>query len=76
MKIVSIKQLHETTGRCVREARTGVLVITDRGERVALLKAYDQTSVPGRCFPKRDVRSLPDVGVDSTPLISQDRDER
>jgi hypothetical protein len=76
MKTVSIKKLHETTGKWVREARDEMLVITDRGQRVAVMKAYSEAEIAGRPFPKRDVRRLPAVDVDSKELISDDRDVR
>lgn len=76
MKIISIRQLHETTGRCVREARTAPLIVTDRGTRVALLKGYSWEELPGKPFPARNPKSLPSVAVDSTQIISEDRSAR
>lgn len=76
MKTVSIKELHEATGRIVREARERLVVVTDRGARVAVIKPYSEKELPGRPFPRRRASDLPAVGVDSTEIISRDRDER
>ena len=76
MKTISIKQLHETTGKCVREARQDALIITDRGQRVAVMKAYSEAEIAGQPFPRRDAKRLPTVDVDSTEMISEDRDGR
>ena len=75
MKTVSIKQLHEKTGMCVREAGVEPLVITDRGLRVAVMKPYEATE-QGTAFPRRNARDLPTITEDSTAMISADRDGR
>ncbi|MBN1670547.1 MAG: hypothetical protein JXR37_05920 [Kiritimatiellae bacterium] len=74
MKTISIKQLHETTGKFVREARVHPILITDHGNGVALLKRFSADDVPGKRFPNRKAADLPSVDVDSTGLISEDRD--
>ena len=76
MITISIRKLHEATGRYVREARTGPVVITDRGVRVAVLRPLIEGEFPGKPFPRRDPRKLPRVTVDSTTLISADRNTR
>ena len=76
MKTVSIKELHEATGRIVREARENLVVVTDRGARIAVIKPYAAKELPGRPFPRRRASALPSVGIDSTAIISGDRDER
>ena len=76
MKSISIKELHEATGRYVRQARVEPLIVTDRGVSVAVLKALSEEDLPGGKFPRRRAAELPDVGVDSTELISRDRDGR
>ncbi len=73
MKTISIRQLHEATGRCVRKARVTPMIVTDRGTRVALLKGYSPEDLPGKPFPARNSRSLPSVAADSTQVISEDR---
>jgi hypothetical protein len=76
MKVISIKELHETTGRYVREAQVSPLIVTDRGHRVVILKPFSAEELPGRPFPKRFPRQLPHVNYDSTNLVSEDRDSR
>ena len=76
MKTISIRKLHERTGLYVREAGVEPLVITDRGIQVALLKAFSASDVPGHPFPRRRAEELPAVAVDSTEVISRDRDGR
>ncbi len=75
MKIISIKELHDRTGRLVREAGTYTLVITDRGEKIAVLKKYLELELETAAFPKRNAGSLPQIDIDSTRLISRDREE-
>ena len=76
MKTISIRQLHDTTGKWVRAARHEPIIVTDRGAKAAVLKAFDPTELPGVPFPRRDAASLPSVGVDSTDLVAEDREER
>jgi len=76
MKTVSIKQLHETTGRYVREAASQAVYVTDHGQLVAVLKPVASEDLPGRPFPRRRARDLPSGGVDSTAGISAERDFR
>lgn len=76
MKTVSIRDLHEATGRWVRETRTQMLVVTDRGRAVALLKPFAADELPGRPFPRRHAGSLPRANHDSTRSISEDREGR
>ena len=75
MRIVSIKQLHDDTGRTVRQSAQEPVVITDRGRKVAVMKQYSDAELPTTPFPRRDPKSLPKIDIDSTPLISRDRDE-
>jgi antitoxin (DNA-binding transcriptional repressor) of toxin-antitoxin stability system len=76
MKTISIRELHQATGRYVRETRTQTLLVTERGHPVALLKPYAAHELPGRAFPKRNPRDLPRADHDSTLSIAQDRDAR
>ena len=76
VRVVSIRELHESTGRIVRQAAQQPVVVTDRGTRVALLKPYSEQEIVGPPFPLRDPASMPAVGVDSTELISRDRSQR
>ena len=76
MKQITIRQLHEATGKYVRAARVSPLIVTDRGAQVALLKRFSLDDIPGKPFPARDVKRLPAVAADSTQVISDDRSER
>lgn len=76
MKSITIRQLHEATGKFVREARVAPLIVTDRGARVALLKRFTPEELPGRPFPRRSAARLPSVAADSTQVISDDRSGR
>jgi antitoxin (DNA-binding transcriptional repressor) of toxin-antitoxin stability system len=54
MKTISIRELHLKTGRWVRHAASrGLIVVTDRGRRVAALQPFD-ASVTGRPLPNRE----------------------
>jgi len=76
MKIISIKQLHAETGRWVRAARNRPVIVTDRGEQVALLKPITEADRIRPVFSGRDLAKMPRVPVDSTRYISEDRDAR
>ena len=75
VRTILIKELHAEIGRWVRAARSTPVVVTDRSERIAVLKPLDE-SAPVRRFPKRDWSKLPASDLDSTDLISADRDGR
>ncbi|MBV9342773.1 MAG: type II toxin-antitoxin system prevent-host-death family antitoxin [Acidobacteria bacterium] len=46
MKTITIRELHLETGRWVRRVATGeVIVVTDRGRRVAALHLFDAHNV-------------------------------
>lgn len=82
MKTVSIRELHTRTGHYVRRAATEPISVTDRGQTVArLVPASEPTGVtfanrllrPGfKRFLKKGVIS----GMDSSQIISEDRDAR
>lgn len=76
VKTISIKQLHAETGRWVRAARTSPVIVTDRGEEVAVLKSRDNAGLPRPVFTLANRRPRPKVAGDSTVLISADRDDR
>lgn len=75
MTTISIKQLHARTGHWVRAARKTPLIVTDRGERIASLQPLVGAEAAAK-FPKRDWSKLPASDLDSTDLISADRDGR
>ena len=58
------------------EARVCDQVDDYHGVKVAVLKAFNEGELPGKPFPKRRAANLPSVDVDSTAIISQDRDAR
>jgi antitoxin (DNA-binding transcriptional repressor) of toxin-antitoxin stability system len=80
MKTITIRELHEATGRWVRQARAGEVFVTERGQLIA--KLVPASPVPAKPFfanPKftraflRQRKHLRG-GTDSTVAISQDRD--
>lgn len=76
MKTVSIRELHTRTGHYVRRAAREPITVTDRGEAIAILQATTAAQLSGKSFPKRDRSRLPAVPLDSTAMISADRDGR
>ena len=74
--VITIRQLHEHTGKFVRHARKEPVFVTDRGQQIAVLKSLDTGEMVGKKFPKRKLSSLPRVPVDSTVYISEERDAR
>jgi antitoxin (DNA-binding transcriptional repressor) of toxin-antitoxin stability system len=76
MKVVSIRELHEHTGELVRQALKEPILVTDRGQQVAMLKAITGVETAGKPFPKRKLSSLPKAEIDSTKYLSEERDAR
>lgn len=76
MTSITIRELHSHTGRYIRTARLHPLIITDRGEEVAVLKPVRGPDLQGKAFPKRKAYELPKVKLDSTLLIAADREGR
>ncbi|MGA3008000.1 MAG: hypothetical protein ABSE59_08935 [Opitutaceae bacterium] len=79
MKTISIRELHEATGRWIRCAATGEVHVTERGRLVAKI-------VPTKPLPAKPFFSKPRFtraflaqrqhlrgGTDSTRLISDER---
>jgi antitoxin (DNA-binding transcriptional repressor) of toxin-antitoxin stability system len=60
----------------VRAAARNKIVITERGRPIAVLKALEAVDLGGKLFPKRDLRKMPRVKIDSTVYISEDRQAR
>jgi prevent-host-death family protein len=85
MKRISIRELHEKTGSLVREARRlGGLIVTERGAPVARIEPVDSRPPVN---PFRDRKLLPRYarlvrsgklgrGIESTRIVSEDRDGR
>lgn len=79
MTTISITQLHAETGRWVRAAKHDAIIVTRRGKQVAMLSPRikeEQPPKPRPVFTGRDWSQLPSTGVDSTVMISEDRDGR
>jgi YbbR domain-containing protein len=76
MKTATIRELHMNTGKLVRASVHENVLITDRGQAVAILKSAKAADVVGKPFPKRDIRKMPRSDIDSTIYVSQDRDGR
>ena len=78
MKTISIRELHLETGRWVRHAATGgVVIVTDRGRRVAALQPFD-ASAARQPLPNREamIRKRSRVPVDSVVYQAESRDDR
>jgi prevent-host-death family protein len=85
MRTISIRELHNQTGKLVREAsRQGEIRVTDNGRVVAKIVPQAETSeIPyfARRKPSTEFKRLDDSGktgrgADSTITISEDRDDR
>jgi prevent-host-death family protein len=76
MKSVTIHELHMNTGRVVRASVHGNILITERGQPVAVLKSAKADHLLRKPFPKRGLRRMPKIPVDSADYISQERDAR
>jgi prevent-host-death family protein len=78
MKRITIRELHNDTGRWVRSvSREKRLIVTDRGNPIATLVPYSRDDA-GMPFSRRKL--LPEFSAlarqkgDSTLVISEDRD--
>lgn len=76
MKAITIRDLHMMTGRHVRAAQLEPVIVTEHGKRVAVLKAFSEAELTGVPFPRRRAVSLPQVRIDTTALIADDRSGR
>ena len=82
MKTISIRELHEATGRWVRRARAGEVYVTERGRLVAkIVPASPLPAKPYFANPKftsafRAQRKYLRGGTDSTDIISEERDRQ
>jgi len=80
MKTITIRELHQETGRWVRQASAGEVYVTERGRLVAnIVPASPLPTKPFFANPRftRDYlahRKSLRGGSDSTEIISQDRD--
>jgi antitoxin (DNA-binding transcriptional repressor) of toxin-antitoxin stability system len=76
MKTISIRELHTRTGHYVRHSATEPITVTDRGQTVAIIQSPNPATRVGKPFPKRDRLAMPVTDLDSSALISEDRDGR
>ena len=80
MKTITIRELHQATGRWVRQAQAGEVYVTDRGQLIAkLVPASPVPAKPYFAHPKFTRAFLAQRkhlrgGTDSTETISQERD--
>jgi len=80
MKTITIRELHQETGRWVRQASAGEVHVTERGKLIAkIVPAAPPPAKPYFANPRytraflRHRKSLRG-GTDATEIISQDRD--
>jgi prevent-host-death family protein len=83
MKIISIRELHQRTGKWVRKAaEIGSITVTERGRPVARLEAVE---APGRKNPFLSRKLRPGYrrlmgtltgGRDTVAIVSEERDGR
>jgi len=82
MKTITIRELHQATGRWVRQAQAGEVCVTERGKLIARI-------VPASPLPKQPFFANPPLtraflrerkrlrgGTDSTVTISEERDRK
>lgn len=76
MKTVSLEELHEQTGRVVRDAATEEILVTENGQPLAVLRGVQNGSDHRQYWQERERRlaALPNLRTDSTSFISEDRD--
>lgn len=75
MKTVTVDELHEATRNYVLEASRSPILITERGQPVAVLKKADTPEHAGKPLPNREawISRLPQSKLDSSEIISEDR---
>lgn len=80
MRKISIRKLHEKTGKLVREATKAPYVVTDRGRPVAVLGPVEAPPKKATAFRDRKLlpafKRLPKIPGDSTIGIRLERDSR
>ena len=78
MKTISIEELHEQTERIIDQAAQDTMVVTRNGRPQAILKPYPDEDSLKHYWAEREqiLTRLPQMTVDSSEYISQDRDGR
>jgi antitoxin (DNA-binding transcriptional repressor) of toxin-antitoxin stability system len=76
VKSVSIRELHQSTGKIVRSVVEEPAVVTDQGRPMAIIKPFDAKDLPGRPLPPDHwkSRARPQLDGDSTLAVSEDRE--
>ena len=78
MDTITLKELHQHTGRYARAAREESFLVTDRGHPVAMLTAPVTARIE-KALPRRfalESAVVPKCETDSTAVVSDGRDER
>ncbi len=82
MKTITIRELHQETGRWVRQAASGEVLVTERGQLIAkIVPAAPPPAKPFFATPRytraflRHRKSLRG-GTDATQIVSNERAER
>lgn len=82
MKTITIRELHQETGRWVRQASSGEVLVTERGQLIAkIVPAAPPPAMPFFAAPRytraflRHRKSLRG-GTDATGIVSEGRDGR
>jgi prevent-host-death family protein len=75
MKTLSIRELHATTGKIVRQTNHDTFLITDNGKPIAVLKAASLADFGGNRFPidHWKCRSQITSNGNSTSYVAEDR---
>jgi prevent-host-death family protein len=85
MKVITIRELHAKTGQWIRQAsRHGQILVTDHGRTVAKIvpeadareTPFFARRKPSPAFQKLVKSGKLRGGMNSTPAISEDRDDR
>jgi antitoxin (DNA-binding transcriptional repressor) of toxin-antitoxin stability system len=80
MKTITIRELHQSTGRWVRQAQAGEVYVTERGQLIAkIVPASPTPAQPFFANPPYTRAFLRERGrlrggTDSTEAVSEDRD--
>jgi prevent-host-death family protein len=80
MKTITIRELHQATGRWVRQAQAGEVLVTERGQLVArIVPASPLPAQPFFAHPPLTraflrIRKQLRGGTDSTEIVSEERD--
>ena len=76
MKIVTVEELHAATEWYVATVAETPVLITKHGQPVAVLRKAQALDQTGKPLPNREawIARLPRTDLDSTRVVSEDRD--